>query len=164
MNLLLKSNVWRRLSNLVTTSALIRAWNTKFTTPRGGTMGLYCKEIVHTLTAAATNTISTTAIPDGALLMAVTGRVLTAVALQSDRVRLDMVIGGTTYAALTCTSQAAAAGSTFSSTSTSATAPLQVSSDTDITITAAGGTSGNIVAGGVIRFEIWYWLATAPTL
>jgi hypothetical protein len=160
----LLGNFLRAGANKVTTSSLIKTWNSKILAPRGGVLGIYCKEITHTLTAASTNTLSATALPDGACLLAITGRVLETSTEHNTRTSIVVSTGvsGTTVCSIPLTSYCLVKDTVFSSTTTAAVVPIQVAADTDVTLTPSGG-SGNLVASGVIRFQIWYLLATAPT-
>jgi hypothetical protein len=160
----LLGNFIRAAGNKVTTSSLIKTWNSKIQAPHGGVLGIYCKEIYHTMTAAATNTLSATALPDGACLLGITGRVLTTSIAHNTRESIVVSTGvsGTTVCTIPLTSYCLVKDTVFSSTTTAAVVPIQVAADTDVTLTPASG-SGNFVASGVIRFQIWYLLATAPT-
>ena len=155
----LLGNFLRAGANKVTTSSLIKTWNSKIQAPNGGTLGIFCKEIYHTTTAAATNTLSTTAVPDGALLFALSGVVLVPVVIGTNRSHIDITVGSTEWIVISPSVLTFPVGTTFKS----STEPTQVAADTDITLTPHGGTGGNLAAGGVIRFQLWYLLATAPT-
>jgi hypothetical protein len=158
MNLAAKSHV--KVSSTVDT------WSWTLKAPHGGKMALYLKEIIHTPTNAAHNHI-VAAIPDGACVLALTGRVLTACAVEHDRTTLQFYVGsesGTVFGTITAAADhSIAVGSTFSATTAAAVSPIQVAADTDITLVASGGASGSIAAGGTIKIHAWYYLATAPT-
>lgn len=160
----LVGNFLRHAANKVTTSSLIKTWNSKIKAPCGGNLGIYCKEIYHTMTAGATNTLSTTALPDGACFLALTGRVVEASTAHNTRTTINVTTGasGTAVCFILLTANCLAKGTVFSSITSAATAPIQVHADTDVTLTPSGG-DGDLVASGVIRFQIWYLLATAPT-
>jgi hypothetical protein len=55
------------------------------------------------------------------------------------------------------------AGTRFSATTTADTGPRYALVDTDILITPTGS-SGNFVASGEARIQIWYYLITDPTV
>mgnify|MGYP001420545536 CR=1 FL=1 len=148
----------------VKVSSTVDTWSWTLKGPHGGKLTLYCKEILHTMTAAATNSI-TAAVPNGVCVLAFTGIVTEASTAHNTRTGMKYSLDLATDVLLathTLTSYKMVAGTRFLATTTTATMPTQVVADTDILIEATGG-SGNFVASGQVRLQIWYFFISAPT-
>ena len=164
----LVGNFLRHAANTVTTSSLIKTWNSKIKAPHGGALGIHCREIYYTPTAAAHEHL-VGVIPGGACIYAVTARVIKDITVQTDRTGLSILLGaesgsgGAVMATLAATSLVLRSGVVGSNVTAAGDASSQTYADGDITIEATGGNTGNMVAGGLLLIQIWYHFATAPT-
>lgn len=164
----LLGNFLRAGGNTVKTSSLIKAWNSKIKAPNGGTLGIFCKEIVTTVEAGSHYHI-TSGFPAGAIILGIAARCLTEITLDHDRTGLQLRIHthtGDYYGTLTAnSSHVIAAGTTFATSYICySTDPTPLSEAKDVVVMYSGGTTGTgLQAGGTIRIQLWYLLATAPT-
>ena len=131
---------------------------------RGGKLQIYSKTATHTIVAGATST-ETAFIPDGAIVLSLTGRVLTQVVVGTDRTNLTVGDAGsaTRFATKALTSLALAVGTTFSQVdAAAATLPLMYAAAGNVVFGASGGSAGDLVSG-VILIQMFYLLGVAPT-
>lgn len=115
----------------------------------------------HTLTTGGTTSDISGFIPAGAIVMSVTGVVLTTITTGGDRTTVQ--IGTAADADLYALKAALTAGTVISQNAIgAAVAVTRYGAATDLRLTVSGGSSGNITAGKV-RLTMWYYLVAGPT-